>query len=149
MAILDVDTLLVPVADDSPCGPNLEYDDAYAAFERAARGKAEQQYGDTIIPAEDPDWPEVRRLGVDLVARTKDLRVICQLAQGILETEGLADFAACLALTRGYLERYWPSVHPQLDPDDENDPTLRVNTLASLSNQATTLRSLRGVQLVS
>src|SRR5437868_3112330 len=112
MAILDVDTLLEPVAGDSPCGPNLEYDEAYAAFERAARGKAEQQYGDTIIPAEDPDWAEVRRLGVDLLARTKDLRIACPLARGILETESLPDFAACLALVRGYLERYWPTVHP-------------------------------------
>ena len=102
MAILDVDRLLEPVSDDSPCGPNLEYDDAYAAFERAARGKAEQQYGETIIPAEEPDWPEVRRLGVELVARTKDLRVACQLARGLLETDGLTEFAASLALIRGY-----------------------------------------------
>jgi type VI secretion system protein ImpA len=149
MAMLDVDRLLEPVSDDSPCGPNLEYDDTYAAFERAARGKAEQQYGETIIPAEPPDWLEVRRLGVELVERTKDLRVACQLARGLLETEGLTDFAASLALIRGYIERYWPTVHPQLDPDDDNDPTLRVNTVASLSNQATTIRSLRAAPIVS
>ena len=105
MAILDVDRLLEPVSDDSPCGPNLEYDDTYAAFERAARGKAEQQYGETIIPAEPPDWAEVRRLGVELVERTKDLRVVCQLARGVLETDSLSDFAASLALVRGYIER--------------------------------------------
>jgi len=149
MAILDVDRLLEPVSDDSPCGPNLEYDDSYAAFERAARGKAEQQYGETIIPAEAPDWIEVRRLGTALVERTKDLRVACQLARGVLETEGLADFAACLALVRGYVERYWPTVHPQLDPDDANDPTLRVNTVASLSNHSTTVRSLRAAPIVA
>jgi type VI secretion system protein ImpA len=127
----------------------LEYDDTYAAFERAARGKAEQQYGETIIPAEEPEWREVRRLGVELVGQTKDLRVACQLARGMLETEGLQDFAATLALVRGYIERYWPTVHPQLDPDDDNDPTLRVNTIASLNNQSTTIRSLRAAPIVA
>jgi type VI secretion system protein ImpA len=149
MSILDVDRLLEPVSDDSPCGPNLEYDDNYTAFERAARGKAEQQYGETIIPAEPPEWHEVRRLGAELVGQTKDLRVACQLARGMLETEGLQDFAATLALVRGYIERYWPSVHPLLDPDDDNDPTLRVNTVASLNNQATTIRSLRATPIVA
>ncbi len=148
MVLLDVDTLLEPVSDDSPCGPNLEYDDAYASFERSARGKAEQQYGETIIPAEDPNWREVRRLGLELVLRTKDLRVACLLVRGLLETEGLRELASSLALVRGYLERFWPSVHPQLDPDDQSDPTLRVNTVSSLSNQATTIRSLRDAPLV-
>ncbi len=148
MAVLDVDSLLVPVSDDSPCGPNLEYDDGYTSFERAARGKAEQQYGDTIIPAEEADWASVRRIGLDLVTRTKDLRLACQLARGLLETEGLVDFSASLALIRGYIERFWPSVHPQLDPDDDNDPTLRVNTVASLSSQLTTVRSLRSAPFV-
>lgn len=148
MATLDVESLLVPVSDDSPCGPNLEYDDDYASFERSARGKAEQQYGQTIIPAEEPDWREVRRYGLDLVPRTKDLRVACLLARGLVETDGLQEFAACLALVRGYLERFWPTVHPLLDPDDANDPTLRVNTISSLNNQATTIRSLRDAPLV-
>jgi type VI secretion system protein ImpA len=148
MASLDVDSLLEPVSEESPCGPNLEYDDGFASFEQAARGKAEQQYGDTIIPAEDPNWPEVRRLGMDLVGRTKDLRVACQLARGLLQTNGFSDFAACLALVRGYLERYWTTVHPQLDPEDDNDPTVRVNTVASLTDPSTTIKSLRTVPLV-
>jgi type VI secretion system protein ImpA len=149
MAILDVNRLLEPVSGDNPCGPNLEYDDAYTDFERAARGKSEQQYGDTVYPAEEPDWREVCRLGVELLDRTKDLRLACQLARGFVETDQLTDFASDLALIRGYLEQYWPTVHPQLDPEDNNDPTLRVNTLSALNNQSTLLRALRLVPLVS
>jgi type VI secretion system protein ImpA len=148
MAILDIDNLLEPVSEESPCGSNLEYDDLYTSFEQAARGKAEQQYGDTIIPAEEPDWPEVRRLGRDLITRTKDLRVGCMLARGLLETEGLVGLAEALALVRGYLERYWTNVHPQLDPEDNYDPTLRVNTISSLSDHATMIQSLRVTPMV-
>jgi type VI secretion system protein ImpA len=48
----------------------------------------------------------------------------------------------------GYLDDYWESVHPQLDPDDDNDPTLRVNTVASLCDPASTLRLLKSAPLV-
>src|SRR5262245_5168011 len=148
MAILDVDRLLEPVSDDSPCGPNLEYDDTYAAFERAARGKAEQQVGESIKPAEPPDWHEVCRLGDELLQRTKDLRVVCQLARGILETKGLAGVADCLALLRGYIERHWPPVHPQLEPRDGEDPPRAVHTGASLNVHPTTGRSVRAPPIV-
>jgi len=149
MAILDVENLLEPVSEENPCGPNLEYDDLFVAFENAARGKSEQQYGDTIIAAEEPDWREVRRLGLELVPRTKDLRVGCLLARGLLETDGIPAFTEALALIRGYVERYWQFVHPQLDPDDDNDPTLRMNTISSLSDPATTVKSLRILPIVS
>jgi type VI secretion system protein ImpA len=149
MATLDVETLLQPLAEDAPCGPNLEYDASFIAFEQASRGKPEQQYGDTIIPAEDPNWLEVRQLGTELITRTKDLRVACVLARALLLTEGFSAFEESLALVRGYIERYWPTVHPQLDPEDDNDPAVRVNTLSSLSDQSTTIKSLRSVPMVS
>ena len=149
MAILDVESLLIPISNEEPCGPNLEYDSDYADFEKAARGTREQQYGQTIIPGEEPNWREVRRLGLEMLTRTMDLRVGCQLARGLLEIDGFSGFVEGLGLVRGYLERYWLTVHPQLDPDDGNDPTLRVNTVSSLSDQATTVQSLRTVPMVS
>jgi type VI secretion system protein ImpA len=149
MATLDVERLLQPVSEDAPSGENLEYDPTFAAFEQAAREKPEQQYGATIIPAEEPNWLEVRQLGMDLTERTRDLRVACTLALGLLKTEGLPAFAEGLALVRGYIEGFWASVHPQLDPDDENDPTVRVNTVASLTDKATTVEMLRATPIVA
>ena len=55
----DLDKLLVPLAPDAPCGPDLEYDPAFQAMLEAAAGKPERQYGDNIYPAEPPDWPTV------------------------------------------------------------------------------------------
>ena len=149
MATLDVERLLQPVSEDAPSGENLEYDPTFAAFEQAAREKPEQQYGATIIPAEEPNWLEVQQLGTDLTERTRDLRVACTLTLGLLKTEGLPAFAEGLALVRGYLEGFWPSVHPQLDPEDENDPTVRVNTVASLTDKATTVEMLRATPIVA
>src|SRR5262245_24692634 len=96
----------------------------------------------------EPDWREVSQLCPELLPGPKDLRIGCTLAHGLLMTEGLRGFADGLALIRGYLDRYWPTVHPLLDPEDDNDPTLRVNTVASLSDHATTVQSLRAAPMV-
>jgi len=49
-----------------------------------------------------------------------------------LRIEGMPGFHRGLLLIRGFLERYWDSLYPRLDPEDNNDPTERVNILASL-----------------
>ena len=55
------------------------------------------------------------------------------LAVATLELDGLSGFRESLFLIKGLLERYWPVVHPQLDPGDNNDPLQRMNILASLA----------------
>jgi type VI secretion system protein ImpA len=133
MAALDIAKLLAPIAPDAPAGPNLEYDPAFAALERAAAGKPEQVIGGAVTPAEPPEWGTVRTSAVELLGRTKDLRVAVHLACGLLYHGGVAAFAEGLTLIRGLLEQQWASVHPQLDPDDNNDPTMRITALAALA----------------
>ncbi len=148
MATIELDRLLQNIAPDSPCGENLEYDGDFVRLEQSARGKAEQQFGDTIVPAEEPDWAEVRRLALDLCKRTRDLRVFDYLARASIRTHGYAGLNDALALVRGSLERYWDSIHPQLDPDDDNDPTARVNIISSLCDPQTMLLGIRQAPLV-
>jgi type VI secretion system protein ImpA len=133
MTTIDVEQLLTPASEEDPCGPNLEYDPAYTELERLAQSTPEQQVGDSIIPAEEPNWKQVGIHCRELLGRTRDLRLLVLLAASQLETEGLPGFEAALRLTSETLKRYWDGVHPKLDPDDGNDPTERINILASLS----------------
>jgi type VI secretion system protein ImpA len=142
MSALESELQLQPISSEEPCGPNLQYDPDFIELETTAQGKAEQQYGDTIIPAEPPEWREVKRQALALHRRTKDLRVACHLARAAIETDGLPGFCDCLILVRGYIEEYWEQVHPLLDPEDDNDPTERVNIIASLSDKLTTIAQL-------
>jgi type VI secretion system protein ImpA len=145
---LDVDALLVPVSADSPCGENLEYDVDYVGMERAALGKPEQQFGSTLIPVEEPDWREVRSQALDLLSRSKDLRIGVYLTRALARTDGLRGLADGLAVLAGFIDHYWEGVHPQLDPDDGNDPTLRINSLASLCDGQAMLKGIREATLV-
>ena len=145
---IDVDSLLAALTADAPCGEDLEYDAQFVEMEKYAQGSAERQFGNTVIPAEPPDWREVKKAALDLSKRTRDLRVTVYLARALLNTEGLAGFADGVALLEGLLEQHWVDVYPQLDPDDDNDPTLRINTIVTLCDQETTLTELRNAALV-
>ena len=111
---IDTDTLLAPVDADNPCGDNLEYDADFLAMARAAAGKAEQQFGSTIIPEEAPDWVQVERLATSLLARTKDLRVMLYLTRAWTQLRGLPGYADGLTLIHQSILRYWDALQPAL-----------------------------------
>jgi type VI secretion system protein ImpA len=148
MAVLDLEALLQPISPEAPCGRNLEYEPAFIALQELARGKPEQVIGDKVRPAQDPTWSAVRDAARTLLASTKDLRVAGILHLALIKTDGVPGFETGISILRHLLERYWDSVHPMLDADDDNDPTFRVNSLiaALVSEQA--LASLRSAPLV-
>lgn len=148
MPFLEVDRLLAPISDTEPAGPNLEYDAAFIALEKAAIGKPEQQIGGTIVPGEPPDWNAVAEQAVALLGRTKDLRAAVRLAEASANRHGVSGFSESVAVVRGLIDRYWAVVHPQLDPDDDNDPTMRLTALAALATQPV-FNALRSAPLLS
>jgi type VI secretion system protein ImpA len=147
MPEVDLESLLNPLADDAPCGADLEYDAAFLALQEAGAGKPEQQYGETIIPAEEPDWPTVHAQALQLASRTRDLRVAVWLARSGARLGGLPSAVSGLKLVHGLLARHWEHVHPQLDASDGNDPTARVNALLPLLHPMAGLADLRAASL--
>jgi type VI secretion system protein ImpA len=147
MAVLEIGKLLAPIAGEAPAGPNLEYDPAFAELEKAAAGRAEQVMGGTTTPAEPPEWNLVLSSALELLGRTKDLRVAVLAARALLHRNGAVAFTEGVALLRGLIEQHWALVHPQLDPDDNNDPTMRITALSALNTPALLL-ALRAAPLV-
>lgn len=145
----DTEALLAPVAEDAPAGPDLTYDPDFLALEQAAQGKAEQQFGETIIPAEEPNWRDVRQRAEELLLRSKDLRSALLLARARNRMEGLKGLAGGLDLTRELLTRYWDTLHPELDHDDNDDPTMRLNALGPLADPETFLREIRNTDVIA
>jgi len=143
MTALPVDELLAPMGDASPCGDDLEYDPAFVALEGAARGKPEQQFGDTVIPAEEPDWRSVHEQALELAQRTRDLRVAVLLARSGARVHGIGAYVDGLTLIAGLLDQHWLHVHPMLDADDGDDPTMRMNALSPLVDAEAGLADLR------
>ncbi len=129
----DFDCFLVPIEGESPCGPDLEYDNEFLALSLAAAGKPDQEFGDTKISASEPDWREADRLAQALLMRTRDLRIVAWLTLARTRLFGMAEFAAGLKLGLTLCERFWDEVHPRIEVDGDNDPYLRMNAIAAFS----------------
>ena len=147
MPLYDPQALAAALPGDAPCGPDLEYDPAFLAMEQAGEGRPETQYGDSIQPAQDPDWPTVMREGLALAARTRDLRVATWLTRAGARLDGFPGAARGLRLTHALLENHWNAVHPRLDESEGNDPTARVSALMPLAHPAAGLADLRTATL--
>lgn len=138
--MIDNEALLEPTADTPPCGQDLTYDAEFIALESAASGKPEQQFGETVIPAEPPDWRDVERRASALLVRTKDARVAALLCRALTNTQGVRGMSAGIQLMAGLFARYWEDLHPL--PED-GDHFMRMNAVASLNDVTGQLRELR------
>lgn len=141
-------TLLLPIGEAAPAGEDLEYDADFMALERAAAPKAERAMGDAVKAAEEPDWDRVRTLAEALLGRSKDLRVAVHLSTAWIRIGGMPGWASGLTLVRSLLEQYWKDVHPQLDADDDDDPTARVNSIVPLGDALSVLGYFRSTPFV-
>ena len=150
MALNDLDILLNPVSAEAPCGIDLEMsgDADFLELGRLGEGKPEQQIGNTIVPASDPDWKLLQKKAAELLRRTKDLRPAVELTRSLVRTEGWPGFAKGIEILRGLVERYWEGLFPLLDPEDDNDPQMRLSIMKALIAPASLL-ALRKTPLVA
>ncbi|MFP4044330.1 MAG: type VI secretion system protein TssA [Rhodosalinus sp.] len=133
--------------EDAPSGPNLEYEPVFAEMEIAAQPGEERQMGNAVIEAEDPDYRTVAAKAREVLDLSHDLRAAVYLAQAELSTDGLGGFADVLGYIRYCLEEHWETCHPQLDAEDDDDPTMRVNAVLGLAGADTVIRALRRAPL--
>ncbi len=140
---MDLEALLQSHGDENPSGEDMVYDLAFMTLELAAQPGEERQAGDKIIAAEDPDFKEVTGAALAVLEQSHDLRAGVFLSMSELRLRGFPGFADGTAYVRGCLERYWDTCHPQLDADDDDDPTQRINVILSLAAPDTILRGIR------
>ncbi len=145
---IDIDGFLKDIDPDNVCGDDLQYDPAFIELEQAIKGKPEQQMGDTVVEAEPPNWRDIKKQSEALLSRTIDLRVLICYLRALIALEGFSGLQDGLTLIRTLVEKRWDSIHPQLDPDDDNDPTERINTLLSLCDHEIILWPLQQTPLL-
>jgi type VI secretion system protein ImpA len=146
---IDIESLLKEVSPEAPSGESdLSGEPEFIDLEIKIEGTPEHEFGGRIVQeAKGPDWQEVRKAALELFARTHDLRVAMYVTRALLHTDGFAGFASGLALLHGLIERYWDSLFPRLDPDDNHDPIQRINILAALSEGEDILVPLKKTDL--
>jgi type VI secretion system protein ImpA len=142
-----LDSLSQPISADEPSGPDLAYDADFIALEALAKPKAEQQFGDSIMAAEEPNWGQVAEKSEALLLRSKDFRVSSYLVRALTQKDGIKGFVQGTKVLLALTDNFWDTLHPSLDADDDNDPTMRVNALAPLWDYDMLLKDLHEARL--
>jgi type VI secretion system ImpA family protein len=107
---MSLDSLLEPVSDGAPSGPDLSYD-----AERQAIEQAFETQGYSSEVGEDVDWRETLKLIEAQSLRTKDVWLAVYMARAGTRIGSLETIETGCALLAGLFERYWDSVHPTLE----------------------------------
>lgn len=142
----DLLALLEEISPDNPCGDYFEYDSAYLELGKNIFGKPEDPI--TGEQAQPPNWRDIHKESLAILQKSKDLQVVIYLLRALINLEGLIGFRDGLGFLNSLLDKYWEPIHPVLDPDDDYDPTARVNILEELSNFDSVLRPLSLTTLV-
>lgn len=130
---IDLSELMTPLSSDDVCGVNSEYDSLYLELDSLAVGTPPGMMGDSVIEGKDPDWRLLRKNCLELWSKTRDLRVAVYLTISSLCLDGLEGFRDGLKLLDYLVSQLWDGVWPRLDPDDDNDPTERINIFSMFS----------------
>lgn len=135
-----LDALLSPISSDAPVGHDLDGSLELHALETACL-EPELTIVKDVDSSDTRDWPRIAKDCEALLEQSKDLRIAVYLARALLQIHGLAGYCAGLSFVHNLADRYWSSLYPVLEPDDE-EATVRINSIQELIN-APTLAQLR------
>jgi type VI secretion system protein ImpA len=139
---VEASTLVTPIAEDRPCGEDLDETqplvlasfDAYRLFGQITPWAKDKQ----------PDWREIRDRSVEVLAQSRDLRVLAHLAAAGLHTDGLGAFAQTLEAAKTWLNTWWDAAYPRID----EDAILRRNALNGFADRVAVIDGLRRAPLL-
>ena len=118
--LLDLDTLLAPIAGEDPAGRDLRHQPVYDEIREARReDDPSLPQGVWETPLKRADWPQVRALATEVLAnRSKDLQVANWLTEALTRDYGLVGAAEGLSLEAALCRRYWADLYPKIEDND-------------------------------
>jgi type VI secretion system protein ImpA len=155
MATVDFTSLARPVSDAEPCGPDLELagDANYMNFVARAEGLLPTSF--FVRDDEGRQTPFDRSaLDIDaqvtqianLLATTRDLRLLSLLAKFLIINRDLAGFTGAMDCIAKLLEERWDEVHPR---GEGSDFSFRTVALQSLDDPPTVVFPLQYTPLLT
>lgn len=131
----DLNALLAPINESSPCGDDMLFSSDFDAIQNARRFEdATLDQGEWITDIKEADWSFVVERSTDLLqTKTKDLRLAVWLTEGWAIVEGVTGLTQGYALLTGLCERFWDQVHPLPEGEDTEYRLGNVSWLAGRS----------------
>jgi len=116
---MDIEELLEPVSEDSPCGE----EGSLFALEEIVKEQGVGVIAGAEVEEVEPNWLDLYEKSQSHFKQCKHLRTALFLTLASMKRDGVAGFRDGLLLTKGLIEQYWDSMYPELDPDESmGDP---------------------------
>lgn len=131
---MDINKLLTPIYDDSPCGEDCSFSNEFHAIKKArTQDDLLLDQGDWVTEPKQADWDFVARTCTDLIqTKTKDIRLLIWLSEAWANLYSFEGIAKSLELSHRMLDNYWLNLHPEIEEDDLDQ---RIGLLQGLINQ--------------
>lgn len=135
---LDINTYLLPISDQSPCGDDLSFSNVFHDIKKAkTQDDLLLEQGDWVTEPKQADWSFVAKKSDELFRQsTKDIRLLSWLTEAWSHLHGFSGIAAGLELSHQILQKYWQDIHPIVE---DNDLDQRLGLLQGMINQLPTL----------
>lgn len=118
--MFSAEDLLHPIQPDAPAGRDLRYDPVY---DQIAEARSEEDatlpVGQWARQTKKADYQAVASLAQEaLTKRSKDLWLGAWLGEARIKLDGVHALASSLHLLLGLQERFWDSLHPEVEDGD-------------------------------
>lgn len=152
--VLDIDSLLEPISEESPHGADIREDrspdshyyrikDARNDGRSAERSAMFDESADTITP-----WETViDEAQTILKTQAKDIEVTCWLIEGLIRLHGYSGLYDGFKLLEQIIEQYWDNLYPEPDEDGIETKVLPITGLNGESGEGTLLAPMRNTPL--
>src|SRR4051812_5499673 len=144
MTPAEIAALNAPLAEDEPCGPDLEMlgDADYMRFTARIDGVLPKTFAS--FDRGSIDFPAEFATLKSLLAKSRDLRLLAPLAKLHILNRDLAAYTAVFRVMETLVDRQWPAVVPGLL---DGDAVLRIVTLQTLDDMADSVMPLQAAPL--
>jgi type VI secretion system protein ImpA len=144
MTVLDVASLARPLSPDEPGGPDLDLEGDSDHLNFMARVEGALPTSFASFDRASIDFKSEIAAGIQLLGRTRDLRVLVLVAKLEILDRRLDGFASALALCAELLDGMWEDVHPK--PMD-GDHSFRLAVLLALDDMPHVVMPLQATPL--
>ncbi len=112
-----LDSFLEDISPSLPVGESLRYDPIYDDIKEAQRMDDDLPKGIWAQDVKVSDWYKVERLCVEALQKeSKDLQLCAWLTEAWLFLYGLEGITQGLRVFSQLAEKYWDTIHPQIEP---------------------------------
>jgi type VI secretion system protein ImpA len=132
-SVINLETLLTPISEETPAGEYLRYSGIYDEISEARRADKDVPQGEWQTEVKYADYRKVISLAVPALENdTKDLQIGAWLSEALVNEHGFVGLRDSLKLISGFQEVFWETLHPEVD---EGDMEGRANAIAWMELQ--------------